>query len=334
MNGQRQVYWAKVGAVWLTLWLLALPLLHGQTRELHGRDYLPLSHLAAKWGMKDLGLSGKIQRLQSQWTKLVFEEHQRDFTINGRKVFLGDPVTRLGGQLWISEKDLDKTLAPILTPQVSADPPKLYHIVIDPGHGGKDPGAQNRSLGLNEKATTLDVAHRLKRILEPYGYRVTLTRDDDRFLSLESRPQKANRLGADLFISLHFNSVDIPSVSGVETFVFTPPWQPSTSRAKLVRSDRRTYAGNRHDAWNALAGYCVQGAMVSELGAVDRGLKRARFTVLRDAEVPAMLVEMGFLSNPTEGRNIGSSAYREKIARALATGILNYQKTLNRVRGR
>jgi len=315
--------------------LLAALTAHAQTARLHGSDYLALQAVAGNLGMERAWLKpGEEQRLKSEWTTLLFDEHKRHFTLNGVQVFIGKPIVAHAGDLWISQKDYEYALAPILTPQVFKAPPKLYHIVLDPGHGGRDPGAENRSLGVNEKLTTLDVAFRLKRMLEDAGYKVTLTREDDRAVGLRERPALANRLNADLFVSLHFNAAGDSRVSGVETFIYTLPWQPSTARGSLHRSDKRTYPANASDAWNALAGYYVQSSLVRELGARDRGLRRARFAVLEDLRCPGMLVEGGFLSNRDEAGLIKTPQYREKIAHAIARGIFGYQKVLNRIRQR
>lgn len=317
-------------------WLFSADLLDAQSRQMHGTSYVKLGTVAQRLGMNARWTEPrKSVEFFSQWTTLSFTLHRRDFLLNGDKIALGNPVALSNGQLFISERDFHKTIQPLLTPQIFKDQcPKLYHIVIDPGHGGRDPGAVNARLGVNEKTTVLDVAQRMKRKLEAFGYKVTLTRDGDRFIPLGERPALANRLNADLFISLHFNAVDSTSVSGVETFAMTPAMQPSSSQSNLSASARRSYPGNDNDPWNVLAAYYLQDEMVKVLGARDRGVKRARFAVLKNLKCPGVLVEGGFVTHPAEGRRIGSSAYREQLADALVAGILRYQKTLNRVRGR
>ncbi|WOO42669.1 N-acetylmuramoyl-L-alanine amidase [Rubellicoccus peritrichatus] len=310
--------------------------LQGETRELHGSTYVSLPKIASQLGMKLQWIQPQKEvELKSKWTTLRFELHQRHFFLNGRKVALGNPVALSRGQLFISQRDIQKTLQPLLTPQIFAESsPKLYHIVIDPGHGGHDPGAENRKLRVNEKSTTLDLAKRMKKKLERLGYKVTLTRDTDKFISLGERPAIANRVKADLFISLHFNAVASSKVKGLETFAMTPAGHPSSSQSNMTSSARRTYPGNKNDTWNVLAAYYLQSAMLKNHKQTDRGVKRARFAVLKNLNCPGVLVEGGFVTHPTEGKNIGSAAYREKLADSLVEGILTYQKTLNRVRGR
>lgn len=302
---------------------------------MHGADYVDLKKISAQWGMQFLWLEkGEQALLKSQWTRLQLKRHQRFCTINGNRVYLGNAVVFHKNSLYISERDYQSALKPILQPHVFSEKPKLYRIVIDPGHGGKDPGAENRKIGINEKTTVLSVAKKLQTKLEAYGYKVILTRTSDRFISLQDRARFANHQKPDLFISLHFNAVKNTKVNGVETFVFTLPGHPSSHRGKLLASDKKVYPGNAKNAWSTLAGYYVQTSMVKSLGAKDRGLKRARFTVLRDLHCPGILVEGGFVTNPQEGKQIKSEAYQERLADSIVQGVLTYQKTLNRIRQR
>jgi len=303
--------------------------------SIENRAYLNLRNVAGDFGMDSKWLeTGKIIRLYSKWTTLEFELHKRAFTINGEVVHLGDPIAASGTHLWISQRDVEKTLQPILTPQVFTAPKALRHIVIDPGHGGRDEGAANRQFNLFEKNLTLDLARRLKRKLQAAGFEVTLTRNDDTYLSLSQRSTFANNQNADLFLSLHFNAAHRSDVQGIETFAFTPLMQPSTSRASLHASDKRLYPGNANDPWNVLVAFYIQRELTRAFpDSPDRGLKRARFNVLRDVNMPAALVESGFLSHDIEGPNLGSAQRREQIADAILQGVLTYQRTLSRLNG-
>lgn len=301
--------------------------------KISGVDYESLQAVAARFGMKANWVErDKSMRLQSQWTTLDFTLHKRDFTINGNKVYLGNPIAAKAGKLYLSSIDYEKTLKPLLTPQADRNVPQIKHIVIDAGHGGKDPGAQNTALKLREKDLTLDLAKRLKRELEAAGYRVSLTRATDKFIELGDRPMLSNRAQADFFISLHFNSSTNTTVNGIETYAFTPCNQPSTSGSKVRAADRQVYPSNKYDFWSLLSAFYIQRQLVADMKVVDRGVKRARFAVLKTLNCPGVLVEGGFLSNTREGKNVGWNQYRDNLAKAICKGIQTYDKSLQRVR--
>jgi N-acetylmuramoyl-L-alanine amidase len=315
--------------VWLALLACVLGGAALQGRTFNGEAYVPLSRVAAQLGM-DLraGSDGKSATLKSKWTTVSLEKDGRSVQLNGVLIHLGAPIVVDGGSFYISETDLRTAIQSLLTPQLFGRPPGLRLIVIDAGHGGKDTGAQNSALKLQEKHLALDMARRLARVLQARGYQVRLTRTGDEFIELDDRPAIANRLGADLFISVHANASTTASVRGVETYILPPAGHASTSGSGRTDS---VLPGNANDAWNALIGYYVQRELVNQLHANDRGLKRARFAVLRPLRCPGLLVETGFVSNPTEGRNLGWDAYRQKVVEALADAVDAYQKTLVRV---
>lgn len=279
---------------------------------------------------------GRQLRLSSRWTRLEFAAGSREASWNGIRLFLGEPVRPAHGTLCLSPTDRDDILQPLLAPAAAPVPGDLRLIAIDAGHGGGDPGTENTRLALKEKTLTLDVARRLKRDLEQRGYRVMLTRNTDIRLArtqvadLRRRAELANRAGADLFISIHFNSLpDQPAVGGVETYALTPAGQRSTSVHAPDPPDNQAYAGNRFDHWNAVLSAALHRRLLEQLGTTDRGLKRARFAVLREIKCPAVLVEAGFLSNPAEARKVGTPAYRQDIAEAIGDGVGDYDARLH-----
>lgn len=323
------------GAVVFCFLLIQTESWGGLELKVNGTEYISLKEVAGKLGLKrDWIQRRKRMLLQSKWTRMEFEVHQRDIRINKVRVFLGFPVTYHRSDLYISRLDLKDTIYPILTPQIGLSVPDLKRIAIDAGHGGKDPGTQNAKLGLLEKHLVLDVSRRLGLILQRKGYEVVYTREQDRYVGLTDRAHNTNRRGADLFLSIHFNGIDSPRVAGSETYVFTPRNQPSTRNKSVGSSARKYYAGNENNNWSTLIAFYVQDEMIRQLGTVDRGVKRARWTVLRDLTCPGIMVEAGFITNPTEGRRIKTAAYRQKIAEVVSEGVLRYHKTLVRLRKR
>lgn len=167
-------------------------------------------------------------------------------------------------------------------------------VVIDAGHGGKDGGAVWN--GLIERNLTLDVAKRLDSVLRARGIRTVMTRKTNSTVELLTRAAIANRYRSSVFVSIHFNASRNRSISGIETH---------------YRSSRG----------RELAGY-VQRSLDKRVTGINRGLRYNNYKVLRETKMPAILVECGFISNKTEARRCGSSAHRQALAEAIASGIL------------
>ena len=195
-------------------------------------------------------------------------------------------------------------------------------VVLDPGHGGKDAGA--RGNGLVEKNLSLDVALRVEKILKPFNFPVVVTRRDDTFVSLEERAAIANRLEHAIFVSIHFNHAPDRASTGVETFY---------ASEKVAAEPEWTWIGmfnkpevNAPDNGETLAGF-IQASLVMRTDAVNRGIKGRELYVVRHTRCPAVLVEGGFINNPLEAQLISNVEYRERLAHAVAEGIMSYQKT-------
>lgn len=304
--------------------------------RLNGVSYVDVRTVLSRQGFKASWIErGKRMGYRSSKASLELEHDNRDMVLNGLRVLLGEPAALRGGTFYVSRIDAEKLLQPILNPAAvkAAAPPALRVIMIDPGHGGQDTGTQNKPLKLDEKIFALDVANRLSALLQKQGYRVLMTRTDDRFVPLPQRAEMANKAGADLFVSVHFNAVGgAPNVKGSETYVMTPQYQRSTGSAKAEASDKEANPGNSNDPWNALLGYHMHANVLSKIGSDDRGLKHARFAVLRLVKCPAVLVEAGYLSNMDEAKKIAMATYRQDIAVALAAGVRGYAQAITTVK--
>lgn len=310
--------------------------------RLAGAEYIDALNYGAQYGLKSTGPTGLKLSLQGAFHRLELEADSREARLNGVRVFLGDPVRLHKGGWFLSRLDAEKLLSPILLPGAGVKlPAEVKTIMLDPGHGGNDPGMQNARLGLTEKALTLDTVLRLKKVLEAQGFKVVLTRDTDRNLArgkaddLRARVNAAAREQADLFISVHYNSVESGAdrVTGIEVYTLTPQFQ--FSHSDPGRTDSTVgiaNLGNPHDHWNALLGYTLQRELLTQLKASDRGLKRGRLAVLRLAPCPAVLVEAGFLSNDEEAKKIATPAYRQQVAVAIADAVRQYANTIAGVR--
>ncbi len=259
--------------------------------------------------------------------ELVADKNRDFLYIGGAKVFLSGSIRSYRGKLTVQSNDYYKVLLPLLW---WSQPPtnSIKRIVIDPGHGGKDPGKVCSLNGTCEKQLTLDTALRLKAILEKNGYEVILTRNKDTWLDLDDRPAFAARAKADLFVSLHYNAAganDFKS-SGIETYAYTPVGQTSTNDTNRNRAQSSAQPGNNFDTFNMILAWSVHRRLLANTGAEDRGVRRAKFAVLRTLNCPGILVEGGFVSSRTEGAMICDPAYRQKIAQAVAEGIMDYRQ--------
>jgi N-acetylmuramoyl-L-alanine amidase len=244
---------------------------------------------------------------------------------NGMEFHLGFAPQMLNGQPVIHALDFAKNIEPLLRPLALPEKSNRL-IVIDAGHGGSNLGTKSVLNGAYEKEFALDWARRLAPILETNGWRVLLTRNSDVDLSLSNRVTFADANKANLFVSLHFNAAPSPSdhdESGVETFCVTPVGMPSTLKREYEDDTTLTFPNNRFDSENFQYAVQVQRAVLKMTGARDHGVRRARFmTVLRGQNCPAVLVEGGYLSNPREAKRIADPAYRQKLAEAVASALV------------
>ena len=244
-----------------------------------------------------------------------------------------------------------KTKAKIIKTEYSANLKHSYKIMLDAGHGGHDPGTTWH--GYKEKVLVLQIAKRVYRRLKALGFRVTLTRNSDRFIRLSRRTRKANRAKADLFVSIHANSVSnkrrAKVAKGIETYFLQTTRNARAKRvaakenAEILRGkDSATkkvllnavFTGPKIALSNRLA-IDVQRGMLSNLraryrGVRDNGVRGAPFYVLVGAEMPAILIEVGYLSNPTERKRLFSPKYQELQAKGIVEGIVRYLKNRER----
>jgi N-acetylmuramoyl-L-alanine amidase len=194
-----------------------------------------------------------------------------------------------------------KKPAPPTPPTPTPPPDSGRLIVIDPGHGGNDSGAENQVVGINEKTVTLAIAKKLQAILEQRGHHPLLTRDQDVFVELSRRAEIANQAGADIFVSIHCNSATNSSANGIETY-----HHPTSANGKALATN-------------------LQNALMAAFSShQNRGVKAADFLVLRETQMPACLVETEFISNNQQAQFLKNSANQEKIATAIAEGIAKH----------
>lgn len=227
-----------------------------------------------------------------------------------------------------------------------------FLVVLDPGHGGEREGAVS-SRGEKEKDLALDIARRIGARVRALGGKAVLTRSGDVFVPLANRAAVATALRADLFVSVHLNSMPTPeqrrNTSGLETYFLSADATDGRATAVAARENADRLAGEPVDDPNdpvagiltslqdadSLQGssrlaYGIHERLVTALGAEDHGVKQAPFYVLAGARMPAVLIEVGFISNDAEAARLRTRAYRERIAEAVAAGILAFRNETRR----
>lgn len=196
---------------------------------------------------------------------------------------------------------------------------RSYTVYIDPGHGGRDSGASYG--GVHEKNLALSVSNKLRENLLQYGINVLMTRTGDYDVDFKTeRSRMTNASNADLFISIHFNATGagVSNATGIETYwyQYDPEYQPKINKEMHNNPTRL--------AESEILANKVQESLIKETGAVNRGVRRETFAVLRETAIPAILVELGFMDNPSELQVIKQDSYHTRLAKALAQGVMNW----------
>lgn len=293
-------------------------------------DAVSLSQLSHSYSFLSYTVQGKNLALQTKFNTFTFEGDTRKVKFNNILVWLNAPVSKHWGSWTIRDIDVDKTILPLIRPSPALKSENWRVVILDPGHGGQDPGASDSHRGLEEKNITLELAQRVRAILQKYNVDARLTRSSDQTTELDQRCILANRCGADLFVSIHLNAAANSDSSGIQTHILPPAGCPITESAFVGTRDRVAFPGNRHDEANMVLGYYLQRSLIKYTQLEDRGVRRSRFYVIRNVNCPAALVECGFISSRNDRPKIMTSAYRDNVVRGIAEGILTYLNMVKR----
>jgi N-acetylmuramoyl-L-alanine amidase len=293
------------------------------------RDYVTFQNVAEFYHFAEYSQVNRTISLRGEHRGIRAQAGTNEIYINGVRFFTYFPlVENSSGQL-ISAFDVGKLIEPILRPSRIPNGARVETVVLDPGHGGTDQGTAN-TWG-SEKAFALDVAFRAREELVRAGFKVEMTRSDDTGLSLEERVEFANRFSNAVFVSIHFNSGT--GGAGVESYALPPEGVGSTTASSgehhAAATDNQPDAGNAQDGLNVALAAAVHAAVLSRVSAYDRGVRYARFKVLRNIRIPALLLEAGFLNDPAEGQRIATVQYRQQLAGAIAQGVESYNAAVN-----
>src|SRR5881392_225976 len=293
--------------------------------KVSGHDYLSVDNISRFYGFPaGVAAAGEKSQLDAVKNPLEFVSGSREAMINGARSWLCFPLIEQDGKYLVSRTDVAKTIEPLVRPHRVSNVGSVQTVVLDPGHGGYDKGQVSR-YGY-EKDFVLDVARKLRPFLQAKGLRVIMTREGDYFVPLEVRAQIANKARNSIFVSVHFNGTnDDPDATGFEIFSFTPRGAPSTSDSTVRSSSFNMQPGSEVDAQSMALSACIYHSLLGHIPEYDRGIKRARFAVLRLTKVPAVLIEGGFLTERGESRLISNKDWRGKLAVAIGVGIESYR---------
>lgn len=289
------------------------------------RRYVSIEDVATFYKMNRPVSEGPKFRLAGSGNSIVGTPNGRDVLINGVKYVLCFPMVTQNGKTLISAMDVVKIIEPILRPQKIKNATAVRTVILDAGHGGHDSGARG-PLGA-EKDAALDVVLRAKKLLQENGYIVRCTRLTDTFIPLEKRAEFANKHTNAIMISVHFNKSNTGG-TGLETYCLAPRGVPSMDEENLRYSDFVQYPGHARDPENVALATTVHAALVRNLGLTDRGIKRARFLVIKNLKLPGILVEGGFMSGAPDYQMIATPAYRQKMAQSILDGVNRYKQAV------
>ncbi len=294
-------------------------------------DYVSLDSFAKFYGFK-MPEEIEVNRpfvMSSAFGNLTMTLDSREMKWKGARYWLSHSLRRESDIVLMPRVDLVKTFDPLLRPNAEIAKRPVQGVVIDPGHGGGDEGTR-AARGLSEKTANLDVGKRLARLLDEANVPWILTRTKDRYLDHGDRSKLATDRPGFIFVSIHFNEDSSRSSEGWETYSLSPQYAPSTSSGgSLVGDEDQIWPGNSYDHHNFLLTQAIhRSAVLATTNApFDRGVKRARFKVLRLAGSPSVLVEGGFMSNPREASLMRTEAYRQQVAEWIFKGIMAYRKS-------
>lgn len=286
-----------------------------RTVEYETQDGIALEKLGYDLDFDDE--NGKIE-IRNNADVLNMNLNRRIAQFNGIKVWFYSPA-KLDkyGDLRIGRNDIEKIMCPLFNRQAPL-PRNIKRIVVDAGHGGEDSGAIGAKY--KEKDLNLALSRKIKTALEAKGFEVIMTRDEDKFLTLDERSEFAEKQKADIFICVHHNAAaSSPLAHGIETYSLTAAGEAgSHDRTHTDQSERK---GNKFDTENIVLNYLVQSKMIEKTSAYDRGVKFARYKVLVQAPCPAILLEAGFVSNKKEEDALNTDTRQKNIADAVAEAV-------------
>ena len=354
---------ALTGCASQSAYFKADPSVLASARTIGGAEYIPLEKLCGAYDVRykwDSYIS--TAKIEKGSNEIVLRAGSGTILVNGAHKKMDRPAVLTSGEIYVPVSFVNKNFGSLVGAKVSeVTPPEVIErtrvyriktVVVDAGHGGKDPGATGRRSRLREKQMTLSIAKKLGSILERSGMRVVYTRNNDTFIPLPTRSNIANRAKADLFVSVHINASRSKSLNGFECYYLSEATDDnaraleafedsslSMNEKAIVEHSRQldktlwdlALTENRTES-SELASYICDSVEAGR-ETYTRGVKTARFYVLKHTNAPAVLVEIGYLSNRSEEIKLKDPSYLDRMAELVAGGILKYKKEYERTEG-
>ena len=313
-------------AIFCLVFALPLRAFDWELATVKDREYVSLHSFCTFYGFTYQAPSGNDRFISRNTAghSISLKLGNADMYLDGVHYVMSFPIESNDHDWLVSRMDVIKLFEPILRPTEVSGRHTIRGVVIDAGHGGSDNGATSR-LG-NEKTYTLDTAYRLDAILRGAGLKTVFTRRTDVFVDLYERAHIASLYPDYCFVSIHFNSAT-EEARGLETYCLSPRGAASTSSRYLTRGDIQKLPGNDDDTLNILLASMVHSEIIKLNpgdATADRGVKRARFVVIKQNVLPAILVEGGFVSNHMEAARVNRPDYRQSLAQAIARGVIRF----------
>ncbi len=289
-------------------------------REVDGVEYLPMEDLRSFYKLMPLQPKGRRvagQRLLGNGeVTLAFGPAPRELRIQERLCILAHPVLEdSSGDLLVSKVDVLQLIEPVLRPTYIANRSAVRTVVIDPGHGGHDTGTVTPYA--READVALVVSTKLGAELRKRGFEVVYTQEQNQYLSPQGRVDKANATPAAIFVSLHLNS-GRSDMKGAQTYTLTP-----------CGKNEPPLPGHEFSQCSMALAMALQSSLVEKAEAADGGCRRVRYSPLNSLRCPAVMVEMGYATNPEEGTRLATEEYQIKLANALADGVEAFARVMN-----
>ncbi len=331
-------------------------------RAFNGSDYISLARICDFYSLDyKYDSFAQTATVSKGSNRVVFRAGSSAALFNAKPAAVGAPVTMSGNTIFVPlsfvKSNMGSMIGYYAPPQITPEEqgPKKFSIksiVLDPGHGGNDPGAIGRRSHIKEKVLTLQLARKLKTILESSGIRVTMTRDSDVFIPLPGRSEIANKSSADLFVSVHINASRSRAMRGFECYYLSNATDDNARAIEAfenssLKTDENasaqhsrpldktlwdmTLTENRIESSELAGDICD--SIDKSLATGNRGVKRARFYVLKHTNIPAVLVEAGYLSNKYEELKLQDPEFLDRLAESVAQGILKYKREYERTEG-